>query len=768
MKNNNSNIKQPFNLTNCDYEKIHIPGAIQPHGVLLVINCSDWRISQVSKNTEIMIGLAPEKLLGQPLTNILDNQQISVIASCLPDDFQEINPLKLTILTDQTNNLFNGIVHRLNDDYIILELEKDSENNHINFTQFYHTSKNILNQIQRASKLIDLCQLMVQEVRKLTGFDRVMIYRFDETGSGCVIAEDCLDSLNPYLGLHYPDYDIPRQAKYLYTLNLLRMIPQVDYQPVPIVGEIGIKYKPLDLSFSVLRSVSPMHIKYLKNMGVAASFSISLLSQGKLWGLIACHHQTPCFIPYEIRNICEFLGQVMSLEIVSKETNELLAEKMSLQLVENQLINNLGQADNITSALVKDPDNLLALVNATGAAVYTEGNLITVGKVPNQEFLSNLILWLNDKFEQSLFVTNILPKVYPPAIACKDIASGLLALSITKVEKNYVLWFRPEVLQYVNWAGNPEASKHLAEDGTITFFPRQSFELWQEIVHCQSPPWMPWEIEGVMELRSAVVGIVLRKMNELTAINLELEHTNQELDAFAYIASHDLKEPLRGIHNYSNFLLEDYSHILDIDGVDKLNTLIKLTKRMEDLINALLHFSRLGRQELNIEILDLNLSLQSITEMFTISKRAENIDIRIPQPLPAVMGDRILIEEVLTNLISNSLKYNDKPNKWVEIGFLDEASSFSHNDSHNDSQNDSDFVTFYVQDNGIGIQEKHRDTIFSIFKRLHGVGKYGGGTGVGLTIVKKILERHQSKIWLRSVYGQGSTFYFTLPTNKSY
>jgi light-regulated signal transduction histidine kinase (bacteriophytochrome) len=764
MKNHNSSIREPFNLTNCDYEKIHIPGAIQRHGVLLVINCSDWQITQVSNNTEAMIGLTPQKLLGKPLNTILDNQQIAVIASCLPDNFQEMNPLKVTILTDQDltcqeKSLFNGIVHRLDDHYIILELEKYSENGYINFSQFYHVSKNILNQIQRVSKLIDLCQIMVQEVRKLTGFDRVMIYQFDEVGAGCVIAEDCIDHLNPYLGLHYPDSDIPRQAKHLYTLNLLRMIPQVDYQPVPIIGQAGVRHKPLDLSFSVLRSVSPMHIKYLKNMGVAASFSISLLSQGKLWGLIACHHQTAKFIPYEIRNICEFLGQVMSLEIVSKEANELLAYKMSLQLVESQLINALGQADNITDALVKDPDNLLRLVNATGAVVYTEGNLVTLGKVPNQEFLTDLIFWLDDKFQQSLFVTNTLPKVYPPAIAHKDLASGLLALSITKVQKNYVLWFRPEVLQYVNWAGNPEPPRQLAEDGTITIYPRQSFELWQETVCCQSQPWMPWEIEGVMELRSAVVGIVLQKMNELTAINLELEHSNRELDAFAYIASHDLKEPLRGIHNYSNFLLEDYGHILDSEGVDKLHTLMKLTKRMEDLINALLHFSRLGRQELNIQSLDLNLSLQSITEMFTINKRAENIDIRIPQPLPAVIGDRILLEEVMTNLISNSLKYNDKLDKWVEIGFLDEASSSSHHDLH--------FITFYVRDNGIGIQEKHRETIFSIFKRLHGVNKYGGGTGVGLTIVKKIVERHQGKIWLQSIYGEGSTFYFTLPTKKN-
>jgi two-component system, chemotaxis family, sensor kinase Cph1 len=619
-------------------------------------------------------------------------------------------------------------------------------------------SKSILLQIQRASTLHELCQIMVQQIKKLTGFDRVMIYQFDETGAGDIIAEDKLEELESYLGLHYPDSDIPRQAKYLYTLNFIRSIPQVNYHPVTILTLENEEQKPLDLSLSILRSVSPLHIEYLQNMGVGATLTISLMKQGKLWGLIACHHLSPYFVRYETRNICEFLGQVMSLELTSKEANEDLDYKIFLKSVQSKLINILGKSDNITDALIKDRQKLLELVGATGAVIYTEGNLIRVGQAPPEEVLSDLIAWLEDQFEQDLFVTHSLPKIYPDAIAFKEVASGLLALSITKVQKNYVLWFRAEVLQEVNWAGKPDKPKILEEDGTETLTPRKSFKLWQEMLQQQSQPWKPWEIEGAIELRSAIVGIVLRKINELAEINLELERSNTELDAFAYIASHDLKEPLRGIHNYSNFLLEDYAEVLNAEGVDKLHTLIKLTKRMEDLINALLHFSRLGRQELSFQSFNLNQSLESISELFTVSKGGENIEIRIPRSLPNIIGDRILLEEVFTNLISNAFKYNNQSEKWVEIGFLDSEIPTS------STPTKTQLLTFYVRDNGIGIQEKHLDTIFRIFKRLHGLNKYGGGTGVGLTIVKKIIERHHGRIWIESSYGEGTTFYFTLPT----
>jgi light-regulated signal transduction histidine kinase (bacteriophytochrome) len=252
-------------------------------------------------------------------------------------------------------------------------------------------------------------------------------------------------------------------------------------------------------------------------------------------------------------------------------------------------------------------------------------------------------------------------------------------------------------------------------------------------------------------LRRAIIDIVLRQAGELANINLELERSNSELDAFAYIASHDLKEPLRGIHNYANFLLDDYGEILQGEGTEKLHTLLRLTTRMESLIDSLLKFSRLGRQELQMNSIDLNLLLQNVTELFGMNPEWENCIIRIPRSLPKVFGDRVLLEEVFTNLISNAFKYNNQPEKWVEISWL-ESSGQPHN-----------ILTFYIQDNGIGIREQHQESIFRIFKRLHAPSKYGGGTGAGLTIVKKIVERHGGEIQVKSVYGQGTTFWFALP-----
>ncbi|WP_339460566.1 sensor histidine kinase, partial [Nodularia spumigena] len=225
------------------------------------------------------------------------------------------------------------------------------------------------------------------------------------------------------------------------------------------------------------------------------------------------------------------------------------------------------------------------------------------------------------------------------------------------------------------------------------------------------------------------------------------ERSNHELDAFAYIASHDLKEPLRGIHNYSNFLIEDYADTLNEEGKNKLKTLIRLTQRMEDLIDSLLHFSRLGRVDLSMQPTDLNDVVYRSLDLLSARIEEMKVDIQIPRPLPTVYCDRVQLGEVFNNLIANSIKYNDKPEKCLEIGYIEEPQLP---------------ITLYVRDNGIGIRDKHFEAIFRIFKRLHGPSKYGGGTGAGLTIAKKIVERHGGKIWVESTYGEGSTFYFTL------
>ncbi|WP_223257429.1 ATP-binding protein [Phormidesmis priestleyi] len=559
------------------------------------------------------------------------------------------------------------------------------------------------------------------------------------------------------LGLRYPSSDIPQQARHLYTLNWLRLIPDVSYQPVALTPTNNpVTQQPLDLSLSVLRSVSPLHLEYLQNMGVTASMSISLMQDQKLWGLIACHHLSPKYVSYNIRTVCEFIGQVMSAELANKVTNEDTAYKVQLKTLQAQFIEALSQTEYFLDGMVQLEPELLQLVNATGAVICSASQCICVGETPAEADVRALLNWMKPHFHQSLFETRSLSQNYPAAESFKAIASGVLALEISKVHHNYILWFRPEVVQTVNWGGNPNKPVEVLADNSLRMSPRRSFDLWQETVRASALPWKPCEIEAVIELRSLLVGVVLRQADELALMNFELQRSNEELDSFAYIASHDLKEPLRGIHNYANFLMEDYATALDGDGVAKLQTMVRLTQRMEDLINSLLHFSRLGRAELMRQTVNLDELVHQTIATLTIARPQNEVEFRIPRFLPEVKCDRAQVNELFTNLISNAIKYNNKAEKWIEIGYL------AGQEGEIAGAGNVSPITFYVGDNGIGIPPEHLDKIFQIFRRLHGRDDFGGGTGAGLTIARKIAERHGGRIWVKSIPAEGSTFYFTL------
>ncbi|MDB9375028.1 sensor histidine kinase [Nodularia sphaerocarpa] len=748
MSNNDITNLVQRDLSNCNKEPIHIPGLIQPHGVLFVLKEPDLTILQVSDNTLNLLGLPPEELLNKILSNFLELDQINLLRNSLnQDDSLIVNPIELTIKLDNKPIYFDAILHR-SDGNLILELEPTTLEKTNGFFQFYHLVKVAMTKLQSASSLAEISEIIVKKVKKITGFDRVMLYRFDEDWHGTVIAEEKPEYLAPYLGLHYPASDIPTQARKLYIQNWLRLIPNLDYQPAAILPTNNpVTEKPLDLSRSVLRSVSPLHVEYMHNMGVSASMSISIIKNGNLWGLIACHHQSPKYIPYEIRHACEFLGQIASLEMAAKEDSEDVEYKMQVKSCHSKLVEYMSLEDNFIDGLINNQPNLLNLVNAEGAAVCYHGDYFTVGKTPKKKDIEDLVVWMHQNHQEEVFYTDSLSQVYPQAEKLRDVASGLMAISISKSQKNYVLWFRPEVVQTVDWGGNPNKPVEVKQNGSIHLSPRKSFELWQETVLLKSLPWKSYQVNAALELRSAIIGMVLRKADELAQLNIELERSNNELDAFAYIASHDLKEPLRGIHNYSNFLIEDYGEIINEEGKNKLKTLIRLTQRMEDLIDSLLHFSRLGRVDLSMQETDLNSIVNRSLDLLSARVDDMKVDIQIPRPLPTVYCDRIQLGEVFNNLIANAIKYNDKAEKCIEIGYIDEPPLP---------------MTFYVRDNGIGIRDKHFDAIFRIFKRLHGPSKYGGGTGAGLTIAKKIVERHGGKIWVDSTYGEGSTFYFTL------
>lgn len=600
-----------IDLTNCDREPIHTPGLIQPHGVLLVLNRLNLEIIQVSLNTQAVIDRPPEALLGKSLSNLLDDQQVQQVRQCLTEDFENVNPLNLSIQCSDQPIHFDGIVHCC-DDAVLLELEPKTAAEKTDFFDFYHQVKGTITQIQKASTLLEMCQVVVKEIRRITGFERVMVYQLDAEGAGRVIAEET-DRETSYLDLHYPPSDIPKQARHLYTLNWLRLIPDAQYHPVGLIpANNPLTDQPLDLSFSVLRSVSPLHVEYMHNMGVTASMSISLLQDQQLWGLISCHHSSPKYMPYSIRTMCEFIGQVMSAELINKQTREDTDYKRQLKSLQTRFVETLSKAEHVLSGMAQLDDQLLHLVSATGAAICSGDQCVRVGETPSEKEIYALLDGLRPHLRQGIFSTRSLSQTYPAAESYQAIASGVLALEISRTNRNYVLWFRPEMIQTVKWGGNPNKPIEVLNDGSVRLSPRKSFDLWQETVRGRSHPWKPCELEAVAELRNLIVGIVLRQAEELASMNFELQRSNEELDSFAYVASHDLKEPLRGIHNYANFLMEDYAEIIDDDGIAKLQTLVRLTQRMEDLINSLLHFSRLGRIDLLRQSIDLHELVQQV------------------------------------------------------------------------------------------------------------------------------------------------------------
>ena len=756
-------------LTNCDREPIHIPNAIQAHGVLLTFTAADLTILQIGQNCKELLGKSPAAFLGQPLSVLMAPAQIAAIESCMNADFENVNPLRLSIQIDGKSQRFEGILHRI-DGVIVLEIERfaaaDTPANidfqSVSFFDFYKFVKAPMARIQNTQTLAELSQQAVTAIRTLTDFDRVMLYRFADDGSGHVIAEAKSERIDSFLGLHYPASDIPKQAKELYRLNLLRIIPDVSYKPAQLEPQLNpVTGAPLDLSRSVLRSISPIHTEYLTNMGVRASMSISLLRDRQLWGLIACHHDSSKQLSYETRTICEFLGQVISFEVGAKADAEDVDYKMQLQTAQSRFINTIANCQSLSEGFAQNPQDLTALVGAGGAVFYERHQVTTFGNTPPLESIADLVTWIDAQIgEDAIYSTNNLVSKYPPLSAYKDVASGLLALRISPIQKTYLLWFRPEVIQTIDWGGEPNKPIEIAEDNTLRLTPRKSFDLWKETVKLKSLPWKACEIEAASELRSRIIGIVLQKADELALLNAELERSNIELDSFAYVASHDLKEPLRGIHNYSTFLIEDYGDKLGEDGTHKLATLMRLTQRMEDLIESLLHYSRCGRAELVFQPVNLAQLLDNVIDTIKIGHPETTAEFEIPRPLPTVQCDRTQLTELFTNLISNAIKYNDRDPKTIAIGYI--LPPESHESVPTDLDLDRSQTIFYVKDNGIGIRAKHLENIFKIFKRLHPANKYGGGTGAGLTIARKIVERHGGKLTVASTFGEGSTFYFTL------
>ena len=748
MKDTSIKFANVTNLNELEKQAIHTSSLIQPHGVILVLQEPELKIVQVTTNSYSMFGIHPEEMIDRTLEELLDPFQFEIIQRGInQDNLDFINPTKIWVRKDGDDYaIFDGVFHRNTEGILILELEPAASQENIPFLSFYHLARTSINQLQETASLKDFCQIIVQEVRKVTGFDRVMLYKFDEDDHGAVVAEEKLEHLEPYLNLHFPASDIPKPARKLFSSNWIRLIPNAYAEPVELFPATHPQSdRPVDLTMSILRSPYPCHLEYLHNMGVGASLTISLIENGKLWGLIACHHLTPKYVPYELRKACEFLGRVIFSEISNREESEDYNYRMKLAQMRSRIIDNLAQSENLVEGLVKEESYLLDLVAAGGAAVCLNGKWTLVGETPTEEELNFLVQWLYKNIDEEVFYTDSLAEIYPEADAYKNFASGLVAMAISR--RNYVLWFRPEVIQTVNWGGDPHnAYQTIKSAEGLRLSPRKSFELWKEEVRLTSLPWKQVEINNVKELRRAIVNIVLRQAEELALLAQDLERSNAELKRFAYIASHDLQEPLNHVSNYVQLLEMRYGDHLDEDAKDFIGFAVEGVSLMQTLIDDVLLYSKVDTQESEFTVTDAGVALERALTNLQRRISASKAQIAVVDSLPTLRADSTQLMQLFQNLIVNAIKFRSAAPLKIEIGV----------------ERQEDEWLFSVKDNGIGIDPQYSERIFVIFQRLHTRDEYPG-TGMGLAICKKIIECHRGKIWVESELGKGATFYFTIP-----
>lgn len=756
-----------ISITNCDSEPVQTPGCIQHHGALLVVRPSDLRITQASENADAWLGHPAASLFGQPIAVVVGEDGARRLAECLRTEPVDRNPLYVFTVPSRAGAPPLDVTFHTVDGVGILEFEATGRTDG-HEPDYYALVKKTVTRLQQAESLHGFCQVVTEEVRELTGFDRVMVYRFHEDLHGEVFAESRRDDLAPWLGLHYPAGDIPKPARDVFLQIWVRPTPDVGspvHELVPLTNPDT--SRALTMTHCALRGASIMYTEYLQNMKVTAGLTMPIRRGQQLWGLIACHHYGgPRAVPYQVRAACEFLAQVVSLQHKSAEEREQLVYRLQLEGVHSQLVAQAATEGGL-EAMTEGAPTLLDGMDASGAALFHRDRWWRVGQTPTDEQLEELAEWLMaqpamQSATPRAYVTDALPAAYPSAQAFADVASGLLAVPLSRSRRNLMLWFRPETIQTVQWGGNPHDTPTVTGPHGPRLTPRVSFELFVESVRHRSRPWKAVEVEAAARLRLLVMELVVSRAEHLADLNADLARSNEELDAFAYVASHDLKEPLRGIHKYAHQLLDEADTMAE-EHRRKLEALLRLTTRMDSLLDSLLHFSRVGRTTLAREVTNLNDVVAEAAEMAS-GRTTPGTRIHVPRPLPTVACDRVRVREVFLNLITNAVKYNDRAAKEVEIGAIrpGDATPLPHRPAGAERE-----TVFYVRDNGIGIEAKHFDNVFRMFRRLHGRDEYGGGTGAGLTIVRRLVERHGGQIWLDSVPREGTTVYFTLPAARA-
>jgi len=779
-----AHIDSVTNFKNYEQEAWYLSHFIQSHGVLMILDESQLTILQISDNTTLLLGMTPNSLLNQTIKELLPLAEVDKLRDRLQQTrgnfcyrFQFIHQYQ------GISQSFHGLVRRQQQ---TLSLEIEPIREEYQTIDHYERLSTFLGQIKRANNLQGTAQLIVDEVQQIADYDRVLLYRFEPDDSGIVIAEAHKSSTSSFLDLRFPAIDVPPIGLQAFYLNGIRLIADLDAPQVKMIPDLNpVTGKLPNLRISTLLGVTDCHIEYYHNMGVVASCVISIKDEDRFWGLIVGQHFSPKYLSPTIQNYFQSLGEFVSLKLVKKEQQEFQVYRKEVEVIharikadlrkinhrkdyhnqysplprcalpiikahlEANLQNGDREIDSINAILEANGEGLLELVQSPGAALYFGNQLVLLGETPELSEVQSLLTWFADYSQEEVFSTSHLGKLYPAAKNFQEEASGLLAISIRlQHTAYYLLWFRPEVIKIVNWAGDPSPMETVDAIGQMRPSPRRSFELWKESVRGTSVPWQKVELEAAKKLRDLLTLTALEcSQAALEAAAEQAEIANRAKSQFLAKMSHELRTPLNAILGFSQMMNRDES--LSGEQRQYLNIINRSGEHLLSLINDVLEMSKIeaGRITFNENHFDLLHMIEAIAEMLQLKASAKNLQLILesdPQIPKYVITDESKLRQVLINLLENAIKFTQEG--WVKLRVYPGTEPTQ--------------IVFEISDTGVGIAAEEFSLLSEPFVQTESGRQSMQGTGLGLSISKQFINLLGGELNIQSKVGQGSIFTF--------
>lgn len=749
------------NLDTCDQEPIHLIGAVQPHGALIAFDFETHLIAYASANTQDFVGFAPDTILGKPIAALIgaDNEANLPSFPAETTTPELLKPWFIEIAGPDGAMIKAECLPHRNKGHIILEFLQP-QTAPATVWEDELLRREIISEMIKPDALSELADVSARIIRDVTGFDRVMIYKFAEDKHGEVIAEST-NRPDSFLGLHYPASDIPDPARRHFTLNVMRSIPDINGALIPILGMNGevadaASDNPLDLTFSKLRAVAPVHVEYLNNMGVGGSLSISLITNGALWGLVACHHYSPRLVSSSRLRFAELLGGTTSALLQSIENTTQLRKNIEAEKTAFFIEQQVRSGTALRSLVAEQANKLMDLVDAQGLCMVLGDDEVRHGTVPDTplDFAP-----LHALSSEGVATTDSLSSTVAMTPEQMKMVAGAAVLNLSDDGHDFMVLLRSNYHQTIRWAGKPEKIETKDKDGITRLSPRGSFALWQEERDGKSKPFDAIDRDTLRILRRALFAlnsvererIALDAQKKAEAEEMRLRHAlldaarASSLGELASAIAHELNQPLSAISNYVSACQQEFRNA----GIDMppramalMDTAVSETARAGDLVRRVRDF--ISRGDLNAEFIDLNQVIRQGVglALVPIDTARLQVTFELDPDLPKILADPVQIGQVLLNLSRNSIAAMEKSQvKHLTVSAVKHA----------------DDVRITVNDTGPGIPDDARLVIFEPFH-----ASTTKGMGIGLSLCRSIVEAHGGRIWAEPS-ATGASLVFELP-----